>query len=443
MRAVWNGNPVDYVPLTMWCFGFPAPPGLGWTTDGHPVAHWYTKRLEHIHQLPQPWDLSDDFRRVLAFRSLGVDDVLDVSVPWSIDPDATWTDRTLAPGDPNGDPTYPVLQREYQTPAGRLRHAVRQTNEDPGPGWVVQRDTVPLLDDFNIPRAVKPAVSSPDDVAVVKHLYAPPDAAARDWFASRMASVGEFANREGVAVRAWSAFGMDAVVWMMGAENAILMAVDDPAAFTRLLDTVAETEYARIELAAKHPDVDIIAQRGWYSSTDFWSPAMFDRFVAPHLRRFTELAHSHGKAYMYTLETGTLLLGPKAAVAGVDVLYGVDPVLDKLTLERAREQAAASVAAPPPPAARAVRRLPHPHAPQQGLRHACARHPRAGPRGPRWKVDHGGRHALDVSGLEGLRPHPGRSAPCHRHAGSYGALHPAPFGLAVPGHAVGERSVPH
>ena len=70
MRAVWNGQPTDYLPLTTWCFGFPAPVGLAWERNGHPVAHWFTKRLEHIHQLPAPWELADDFQRVLAFRSL-------------------------------------------------------------------------------------------------------------------------------------------------------------------------------------------------------------------------------------------------------------------------------------------------------------------------------------------------------------------------------------
>ena len=337
LRAVWNGQATDYVPLTMWCFGFPAPAGLGWERDGRPVTHWFTKRLEHIHHLPQAWELEDDFRRVMAFRSLGVDDVLDVSVPWSIDPAVTWADRILPAGQTGGDPHYPVLQREYRTPSGSLLHAVRQTDEDPGPGWVTQANYVPLLDDFNIPRAVKHAVASPMDVAAVKHLYSPPDTNARQWFAARMNEVGKFASKEQVAVRAWAAFGMDAVVWMMGAENAILMAMDDPVAFTRLLDTVAETEYARIELAAAHPDVDIIAQRGWYSSTDFWSPKMFDFFVAPYLRQFTDLAHRHGKLYQYTMETGTLLLGPRAADAGVDVLYGIDPVLDKLSLEQVRD----------------------------------------------------------------------------------------------------------
>jgi uroporphyrinogen-III decarboxylase len=337
MLAVWDGQPTDYVPLTMWCFGFPAPPALRWERDGAPVSHWFTKRLEHIHVLPQPWEVEDDFRRILAFRSLGVDDVLDVSIPWSHSPEVTWRDRVLAAGEPDGDPNYPVLQREYQTPAGALRHAVRQTGEDPGPGWVIQGDVVPLLDDFNIPRAVKPAVASPGDVTAMRHLYAPPDAETKRWFAERMAKVGRFAAEEATAVRAWAAFGMDAAVWLMGAENAILLAIDEPSLFRKLLDIIAETDYARIELAAAHAEVDIIAQRGWYSSTDFWSPKMFDEFVAPYLRQFTALAHRHGKRYMYTMETGTLLLGPRLADAGVDVLYGVDPILDDLSLDQVRE----------------------------------------------------------------------------------------------------------
>ena len=53
-------------------------------------------------------------------------------------------------------------------------------------------------------------------------------------------------------------------------------------------------------------------------------------------------------------------------------------------VRRGRAPAAAPAAAPPPPAARAVRRLPHPHAPQQGLRDAGRRHPRARPRGRAW-----------------------------------------------------------
>jgi uroporphyrinogen-III decarboxylase len=65
---------------------------------------------------------------------------------------------------------------------------------------------------------------------------------------------------------------------------------------------------------------------------------MFDRFVFPHLEQLTALAHRHGKKYMYTMETGGLTLGPHLADAGVDVLYGVDPILDKLSLEQVRDK---------------------------------------------------------------------------------------------------------
>ena len=59
---------------------------------GKKSNYWYTKRLEFIHTLPQEWSLEDDFKRALAWQSLGVDDVLDVSVPWSMSPEVTWKD---------------------------------------------------------------------------------------------------------------------------------------------------------------------------------------------------------------------------------------------------------------------------------------------------------------------------------------------------------------
>ncbi len=38
------------------------------------MKHWYTRRLEHIHTLYEPWSVEDDFRRVEAWLALGVDD---------------------------------------------------------------------------------------------------------------------------------------------------------------------------------------------------------------------------------------------------------------------------------------------------------------------------------------------------------------------------------
>jgi uroporphyrinogen-III decarboxylase len=131
------------------------------------------------------------------------------------------------------------------------------------------------------------------------------------------------------------------VVWFTGVQNAILMALDEPEAFGRLVDTIAATDLARSELAAADPRVDLIVQRGWYSSTDFWSPALLDQFLFPRLRELAEAVHRHGKKLAYVMTTGIETLGERLADSGVDVLYFVDPIdpiQKELSLERVRER---------------------------------------------------------------------------------------------------------
>jgi hypothetical protein len=336
LLAVWNGKPIDHIPLTFQCFGNPVPKHLRWDSgDQHSeVRRWYTKRLEHIHTLPVSWTLEDDFKRVQAWISLGVDDLVDVSIPWSVHPEVRWTNSRH---EAEGAKPYPVLTREYHTPMGRLRHRVQQTGEEIGEGWVIQPNHVSLMEDFNIPRGVEHAVSSPEDVPRIRYLYAPPDPEAAQWLERRMETVAGFAGEQGVAVQAWAAFGMDAVVWLCGTEGAIMLAMDHPESFAELMEIITETDLARVEMAARQPGIDLIVERGWYSSTDFWSPSLFDQYLVDHVRRLADLSHRHGKLFCYTVTTGVEILGPRLADAGVDVLYFVDPLLDGISMEKARD----------------------------------------------------------------------------------------------------------
>jgi hypothetical protein len=333
LLAAWTGKGYDHPPLTAWCFGFRAPPHLRWRKKGRDVRFWYSMRMEHIHTLSEPWDLQDDFRRVEAWQSIGVDDLLEVSVPWSLDPAVTWKD-SLVPA--TGAEAYPVLVREYETPSGRLRHAVRKTGEDPGEGWVIQPDFVPLFEDFNIPRGVEHAVRGPEQVPVIRYLYQEPGPVQRKDFLARMEQVRAFARRQGVAVQAWSAFGMDAVVWLMGVEGAIYLAMDQPETFAELFQIVARADAGRTELAAANPGIDLLVERGWYSSTGLWSPQILDRHLFPHIAELSAIAHRYGKRFGYVMTTGVEALGNRLIEAGVDVLYFVDPVQDNLTVEKAR-----------------------------------------------------------------------------------------------------------
>jgi len=332
--AAIDGKEKDHVPLTNWCFGFSAPEHLCWERDGRKVSHWYSKRMEHIHTLSEPWTLEDDFKRADTWLSLGIDDILDVSVPWSQGVEVSWQDSKISAGQVG---RYPILVREYQTPSGRLRHAVQQTGEEPGAGWVIQPDYVPLIEDYNIPRAIEHAVNSVSDIPIIKHLYCAPDSEVKLWFAERMNKVKRFANEKGVLVQAWTAFGMDAVVWLAGAEMAIMMAIDSPEAFRQLVEIIAEADYARTELASMDDGVDMVVERGWYSSTNFWSPDLFDKYVYPHVAELAALSHKHGKKFAYVMTTGLETLGPRLADAGADVLYFVDPIQDRILLEKAKE----------------------------------------------------------------------------------------------------------
>ena len=332
--AALNGESSDHVPLTTWCFGFSPPKDIRWQSDGREVKYWYSKRMEHIHTMPQPWSLEDDFRRADALLSLGIDDILEVSVPWGQDTAVTWRDSHVQAGSVDRSP---VFVRQYETPSGPLRHAVRQTGEDPGHGWVIQPDYVPLFEDFNIPRAVEHAVAGPSDVLALKHLYCAPNEKDRKWFTERMAKVRKFADEKGLLVGAWSAFGMDAAVWLAGTEGAIMMAMDSPKVFEQLMETISAADNARTVLAASTAGIDMVIERGWYSSLNFWSPDLFDKYVCCYVEQLAAIAHKYGKKFAYVITTGAEVIGPRLAKAGVDVLYFVDPVQDGISLEKARE----------------------------------------------------------------------------------------------------------
>ena len=73
--------------------------------------------------------------------------------------------------------------------------------------------------------------------------------------------------------------------------------------------------------------VDLFVQRGWYSTTDFWSPDLFEQHVLPNLRRNVACVHEAGAKFAYVMTTGIKPLLRFLPEAGVDLLYWVDPVM--------------------------------------------------------------------------------------------------------------------
>ena len=326
MLATLRHQPVDHIPMYCWCFGFTPPQQLRWQRDGRDVGHWFTGRLEHIHKLPEAWGVEDEFERVKRWFSLGLDDVLEVSPPWGIHPDVTFRDWQEPP---TASEPHWLMCREYQTPAGPLRHMVRRTDEQIEPGWVLQPDHVELIEDFNIPRAVRHAVIGPEDLPKLRYLLHDPSPAQLAAYRERMSCVRRFAQENGVLVQGWSAFGMDLVVWLCGVERAVMAAMTEPEFFQELIGIIDAFDRRRTEMMLDVGGVDVVARRGWYSSTDFWSPALFRRFLLPGLHKLTQFVHEAGAHFAYSMTAGAPATADELIAGGIDLLYYVDPVQDK------------------------------------------------------------------------------------------------------------------
>jgi|YNPNPStandDraft_1061719.scaffolds.fasta_scaffold08469_4 uroporphyrinogen-III decarboxylase len=215
--------------------------------------------------------------------------------------------------------SYPVLHKEYHTPAGVLTTLVRKTDDWPHGNFV------PLMDDYQIPRAIKPLVSSPGDLEPLRALLCPPDEEALAAWRAELARAKAFSAARGVLLAGGWGVGADMAGWLCGLEPLVLLANDQPRFLEELLALIAAWNETRMRIILEG-GVDLFIRRGWYEGADFWSPKLYRRFILPHLQREAALAHAYGALLGYIMTSGALPLLDCILEAGVDVLIGVDPL---------------------------------------------------------------------------------------------------------------------
>jgi len=226
---------------------------------------------------------------------------------------------------------YPTLGKEYITPAGSLSVRVSQTDDWP------YGDHVPFLDDFIIPRARKPLITSPVDLEGLRYLLMPPTEDAIQEFqeATRRAKV--FVREHDLLVSGGMGVGADMASWLCGLQDLIYLTVDAPAFVEELMRLIAAWNLGRMEIVLD-AGIDMWVRRGWYESCDFWSPRLYQRFILPFLKQEVELAHSYGVRFGYIMTTGFMPLLNMILEAKVDVLIGVDPVMGDVDLRVMKEK---------------------------------------------------------------------------------------------------------
>jgi uroporphyrinogen-III decarboxylase len=125
---------------------------------------------------------------------------------------------------------------------------------------------------------------------------------------------------------------MDAITWLCGVERTVMAAMTEPDFFQELVDVVSDFDRRRTEMMLEVGGVDVVVQRGWYSSTDFWSPSLFQRFLTPGIKRLAAMTHQASAIFAYAMTTGAMAMADQLLDASVDLLLYVDPTKEKTGL---------------------------------------------------------------------------------------------------------------
>jgi len=251
-----------------------------------------------------------------------------------------------------------LLHRVYETPAGNLTAAVKQTEDWP------YGSSVPIFDDWFTPRAVKLPVTGPQDLEALRYLFVPPREDDLAAFRQQAADRKRFANEHALLLTGgWKSQRfvpgedkclvgdnggtgtvIDALMWLCGGTEPLLWAYDDPDFLAALIGIVEDWNHRRLEVHLQ-AGVQLVVRRAWYEGTDFWSPTFFRQFILGGLKREVDMAHEAGARYGYIITSGMLPIADSLLESGLDVIIGVDPGEGKgTTLSDVRDEFGGRVA---------------------------------------------------------------------------------------------------
>ena len=299
-------QPVDHVPLFLrfWAIG------------------------EKQNDSPRPW--RDQIGRCETTLSWGLDDTLRLEPPlgyvenYSPDglPGVAFDIRRTPPA--MGE-RYPLLTKEYHTPAGSLQTTVKITED-----WL-WGDDIHLFDDYNIPRLVEPLVKTLDDLPSLAYLLGEPTETQINAFKNQANDLRSHAARLGVILDGgWTSLG-DATMWLCGMERILYAQMDEPEFVDALIDTIFTWEMRRLDWILAE-GIDVVVHGGWYEGTDFWTPRNFRRYLKPRLKQMITKIHDHGVKFRHNITKGWKPIREDLVEIGVDCIAGIDPDQDRLDL---------------------------------------------------------------------------------------------------------------
>ncbi len=212
-----------------------------------------------------------------------------------------------------------ILFKEYSTPAGPLTTRIRVSEDWP------HGEHIPFMDDYQVPRSLKPLVTSPQDLESLQYLLQPPHVGDIDQYNRDADQASAFVkNTPALLVGGWGV-GMDMANWLCGMQDLMVLVIEQPTFVDDLLETIHRWNLQRMKVVLSAP-IDVFIRRAWYEGCDFVTPRFFKHSVLPRLKREVDLCHEHGVKFAYICSSGTEPLLDDYLEAGIDILIGIDPV---------------------------------------------------------------------------------------------------------------------
>jgi len=294
---------VDYVPFTI---GFAEYDKLH---DAF-VGKWRNKREHLAYYQQREWD-----------------DMLDVGS--RVTPNGSVNVRRTDIVDEQG---REIVCQTWETPGGSISEKLYKK------GWDdAYRTDKPLhlSDDFRTSRYIEFPFKEEKDLAALPYLFPVDNPVDIEGIKESCRENKKLAEEFGVMTLAGIDPGLDWLMWLFPAEEAVFYAVDSPDFIESLLGYINKSKHKRLEVLLDQ-GVDAVMRRGWYESGDFWSPKLFRRFAKPALEKEIKMAHEAGVPYIYIMDTGLKQILPELASLDFDCIYGADPVLGNIGLTEQR-----------------------------------------------------------------------------------------------------------
>jgi len=299
MLAALSGQKPDIVPCSFMLFN-------GLKTESQDYLDFIQRQLDlgldaYVQIPPRPMVVKNDYYNLHG-------------LPVSYHPALTVNEwKETQEGQP-----YPILIKEYHTPARTLRAEVRQDDE-----WR-WGDHVPFLDDYLVGRSNKFIVDGPEDLDALRYLLVPPTPAEIEEFKTESTPILHFAKENDLLIAGGWGVGADLIGWVYGLHRLPYAVFDQPEFVAELLDIIAVWNRSRMEVLLK-AGIDLFIKRAWYENCDNFTPRHYRQFIKPILKADADLAHKYDAKFGFMMTSNSMALLDDIRETGTDTIIGVDP----------------------------------------------------------------------------------------------------------------------